>query len=95
VASGERITQVPKALLLGAGDLPTPGTQASAELVRPLIRRLEDDATAFAAHQDLALGSESALLWEPDRLTAAILKELRASSFHSVPARLFSAERRQ
>ena len=36
------------------GDLPTPGAQASAESVRPLIRRFEDDATAFATHQDLA-----------------------------------------
>ena len=84
MASGKRITQVSDTLLPRAGDLPRPSTQASAELVRPLIRCLQDDATAFTAHQDFALGSEPALLWKPDRLTAAVLEELRTSSFHGV-----------
>ena len=61
-----------------------PGTQASAELVRPLIRRLEDDAPTFTADQDLTLGSEPALLGKSDRLTATVLEQLRASTFHSV-----------
>jgi len=51
----QTITQIPDASLLRAGDLPRPGTQASAELVRPLIRRFEDDATPLTAHQYLAL----------------------------------------
>ena len=84
MASGKRITQVSDTLLLRAGDLPRPSTQASAKLVRPLICCLKDDATAFTAHQDFALGSEPAFLWKPDRLTAAVLEELRTSSFHSV-----------
>src|SRR5438874_4737434 len=74
-ASGERITQIPNALLLRSGDLPTPGAQASAELVRPLVRGLEDDATALSAHQDFALSREPALFREPDCLTAAIFEE--------------------
>src|SRR5207247_6921753 len=82
-ASGERITQIPNALLLRSGDLPTPGAQASAELVRPLVRGLEDDATALSAHQDFALSREPALFREPDCLTAAIFEELRACDFHS------------
>jgi len=81
LASGKRITQVPDALLLWAGDLPRPGTQASAELVRPLIRRLEDDATAFTADQDLALGCEPALLGKSDRLTATVLEQLARARF--------------
>ena len=94
MASGKRITQIPNTPLLRAGDLPRPGTQASAELVRPLVRRFEDDATALTAHQYLALFCEPALLWQSDRLTAAILEEFRANRFHvdSLDARLYSVK---
>src|SRR2546428_5503556 len=94
MASGKRITQIPNTPLLRAGDLPRPGTQASAELVRPLVRRFEDDATALTAHQYLALFCEPALLWQSDRLTAAIPEEFRANRFHvdSLDARLYSVK---
>src|SRR6185436_3904295 len=84
VASGKRIPQIANGLLLRARDLLGPGSQAGAERVRPLIHHLEDDAPAFPSHQDLALSREPTLLREPDRLTAAILEELRASRFHGV-----------
>jgi len=77
--------QIPNLSLLRAGDLAGPGAQASAELVRPFIRRLEDNATAFPTHQNFPLSSEPTLLREPDRLTATILEQLRASGFHYVP----------
>ena len=70
--------------LLGARDLLGPGAQAGAECIRPLIHHLEDDATAFPSNQDFALSREPTLLREPDRLTATILEELRASRFHCV-----------
>ena len=76
--------QVPGALLLWVGDLPRPGSQASAEFVRPFVHRLEDHAPAFTADQNLALRVEPALLWESDGLTAAVLEQLRSSTFHGV-----------
>jgi hypothetical protein len=82
VASGKRITKLVDGPLLGARDLLGPGAQAGAECIRPLIHHLEDDATAFPSNQDFALSREPTLLREPDRLTATILEELRASRFH-------------
>jgi len=77
------ITQIPDALLPRAGDLSRPGTPASAELGRPLVRYLEETA-AFTADQDLALCVEPTLLGESDGLGAApVRKQLRASVFMS------------
>ena len=82
---------MPKLLLLRPRDVPGPGTQAGPEFVRPLIGRLEDDAPAFPAHHNLAFGIEPALLWEPYRLTSAILEELRSNTSHgfSIYLRLY------
>src|SRR5207245_10325114 len=84
MASGRRSTQISHMRLPPTDALARPSTQASAEPVRALARCAQDDATPFTAHQDFALGSEPALLWKPDRLTAAVLEELRTSSFHGV-----------
>ena len=74
--------KVTHALLLRARDLAGPRAEASAELIRPLVGCLEDDAPAFPPHQDLALTCKSALFGEANGLTPTVLKEFCPSRFH-------------
>lgn len=83
-ASGKRVTQVANLSLFRPWDLRGPGAQASAERVRPFIRRFQDDAMAFPTDQDLVLSGEPTILREPDCLTSTILEQLRAGGFHGV-----------
>src|SRR3972149_1544393 len=83
-ASRKRVTQLPNLLLFRPWNCPGPRAQASAELVRPLVRHLEDEAPSLSPHQNLTLSSEPPTLREPDRLAATVLEELGASAFHGV-----------
>lgn len=60
-ASGEWTAKITDALLLRARDLAGPRAEASAELIRPLVNCLKDEALARPAHQDLS----AQLLFDP------------------------------
>lgn len=73
---------VPDQALLRPGNVFWPGAQARSKIVRPLIRSLENDSIAFPAHQDFLLLRESARLGKSDRLTSAVLEQLRTGALH-------------
>src|SRR5262249_18274317 len=83
--------------LLRPGYRAAPSAEASTEPVRPFVRRLEDDASALAPHEDFTLSRESALLGQADGLTAAVLKELCPCRLHAVnlDASLYKGSSRQ
>lgn len=73
---------VPDQALVRPGDISWPGAQARSKIVRPFIRRLENHSIAFPTRQDFLLIRESARLGKPDRLTPAVLEQLRAGALH-------------
>jgi len=52
---GEGILEVSRWSLWGARDLAGPSTEASKELLRPLLGRLQDDAAALLTNHNLSL----------------------------------------
>ena len=68
-----------------------PRAQARAELIWPLVGGLENHATPLPTDQDLLRRREAAGFGKPDRLTPAVLKQLRAGTSHtsSLDVRLY------
>src|SRR3972149_661315 len=84
LASQKRIPKITDRALLRTWDLFGPRAQTGAELIGPLIRRLENHAPTFAAYQDLPLCREAVGFRKPDRLTSTVLKQLCTSVFHTI-----------
>ena len=82
--SRKRIPKIADPALLRTRDFFGPSAQTGAELIRPLIRRLENHAPAFPAHQDLPLRRKAAGFRKPDGLTSTVLEQLRTNVFHRI-----------
>src|SRR5690349_2915870 len=74
----ERVPFLRDRLLLRAFDVFLAGAESGEEVLRPLVRRFEDDALARPANDHLSLG-----FWKPNgfrqahRLTPAVREDLR------------------